>query len=379
MLKIKTPNFEISNRRDFSFQEMMGYTEKMEANEFQNIPKSFDYVLYDADENTDLIEATYVVNDGYRNIYEHTKEILKNVKVDSEDMKAIRRQYLRELDEVAQKFKSQKETSNKSKMNIPKNTTYKSKKENRENNKQSIFSQLKGKKGIGALLLVIFVIGICYLFIATDPNKEQKQDAVEKEDIYQQALLGHEDKAIINFEKIPKEEMTKNDKSIYANLLIDKGSFDKAVEIKGEKYVENKLYSKGEFDSLEKFEGKHSTKNGQFDLAIHNEKYEDATQLVDDIDKTPERKKSLAIAYIESDQLDKAKKLAASTDDEEVTKMIDDKQRDKQQALENDVEDKQKEYDKVKDNKKKKSESKDKKEALDNAKNKLEQFKKDNK
>ncbi|MDK9850191.1 hypothetical protein [Staphylococcus equorum] len=379
MLKIKTPNFEISNRRDFSFQEMMGYTEKMEANEFQNIPKSFDYVLYDADENTDLIEATYVVNDGYRNIYEHTKEILKNVKVDSEDMKAIRRQYLRELDEVAQKFKSQKETSNKSKMNIPKNTTYKSKKENRENNKQSIFSQLKGKKGIGALLLVIFVIGICYLFIATDPNKEQKQDAVEKEDIYQQALLGHEDKAIINFEKIPKEEMTKNDKSIYANLLIDKGSFDKAVEIKGEKYVENKLYSKGEFDSLEKFEGKHSTKNGQFDLAIHNEKYEDATQLVDDIDKTPERKKSLAIAYIESDQLDKAKKLAASTDDEEVTKMIDDKQRDKQQALENDVEDKQKEYDKVKDNKKKKSESKDKKEALDNAKDKLEQFKKDNK
>lgn len=379
MLKIKTPNFEISNRRDFSFQEMMGYTEKMEANEFQNIPETFDYVLYDADENTDLIEATYVVNDGYRNIYEHTKEILKNVKVDSEDMKAIRRQYLRELDEVAQKFKSQKETSNKSKMNIPKNATYKFKKENRESNKQSIFSQLKGKKGIGALLLVIFVIGICYLFIATDPNKEQKQDAVEKEDIYQQALLGHEDKAIINFEKIPKEEMTKNDKSIYANLLIDKGSFDKAVEIKGEKYVENKLYSKGEFDSLEKFEGKHSTKNGQFDLAIHNEKYEDATQLVDDIDKTPERKKSLAIAYIESDQLDKAKKLAASTDDEEVTKMIDDKQRDKQQALENDVEDKQKEYDKVKDNKKKKSESKDKKEALDNAKDKLEQFKKDNK
>lgn len=379
MLKIKTPDFEIGNRRDFSFQEMMGYTEKMEANEFQNIPKSFDYILYDADEDTDIIEATYVVNDGYRNIYDHTKEILKNVKVDSEDMKAIKRQYLKELDAIAQKFKSQTVSDNISKNNKPKNTTYNSKKESRESNKGNIVSQLKGKKGIGALLLVIFIIGICYVFIATDPNKEQKQDVVEKEDIYQQALLGHEDKAIINFEKIPKEEMTKNDKSIYANLLIDKGSFDKAVEIKGEKYVENKLYSKGEFDSLEKFEGKHSTKNGQFDLAIHNEKYEDATQLVDDIDKTPERKKSLAIAYIESDQLDKAKKLAASTDDEEVTKMIDDKQRDKQQALENDVEDKQKEYDKVKDNKKKKSESKDKKEALDNAKDKLEQFKKDNK
>ena len=49
------------------------------------------------------------------------------------------------------------------------------------------------------------------------------------------------DKAIKNYEKLPKEEMTKNDKSIYANLLIDKGDFDKAVDVKSEKYVENQL------------------------------------------------------------------------------------------------------------------------------------------
>ena len=379
MLKIRTPDFEIGNRHDFSLQEMMGYTEKMEAKEFNKLPESFDYILYDADENTDIIGGTYKLNDGYKNIYEHTKELLKNVQVDSEDMKSIKRQYLRELDEVARNYKNQKQSSKTEYNNTPKNTSYNAKKQNRESNtKKSVVSQLKGIKGIGFLLLVLLVAGICYLFIATDPNKEQKKDNVEKEDIYQQALLGHEDKAIKNYEKLPKEEMTKNDKSIYANLLIDKGDFDKAVDVKSEKYVENQLYSKGKFDSLQKFENKHSTKNGQFDLAIHNEKYEDATQLVDDIDKTPERKKSLAIAYIESDQLDKAKKLAASTDDEEVTKMIDDKQRDKQQSLEKEVEDKQKEYDKVKDDKKKK-EAKDKKEALDNAKDKLEEFKNDNK
>lgn len=379
MLKIRTPDFEIGNRHDFSLQEMMGYTEKMEAKEFNKLPESFDYILYDADENTDIIGGTYKLNDGYKNIYEHTKELLKNVQVDSEDMKSIKRQYLRELDEVARNYKNQKQSSKTEYNNTPKNTSYNAKKQNRESNtKKSVVSQLKGIKGIGFLLLVLLVAGICYLFIATDPNKEQKKDNVEKEDIYQQALLGHEDKAIKNYEKLPKEEMTKNDKSIYANLLIDKGDFDKAVDVKSEKYVENQLYSKGKFDSLEKFENKHSTKNGQFDLAIHNEKYEDATQLVDDIDKTPERKKSLAIAYIESDQLDKAKKLAASTDDEEVTKMIDDKRRDKQQSLEKEVEDKQKEYDKVKDDKKKK-EAKDKKEALDNAKDKLEEFKNDNK
>ena len=379
MLKIRTPDFEIGNRHDFSLQEMMGYTEKMEAKEFNKLPESFDYILYDADENTDIIGGTYKLNDGYKNIYEHTKELLKNVQVDSEDMKSIKRQYLRELDEVARNYKNQKQSSKTEYNKTPKNTSYNAKKQNRESNtKKSVVSQLKGIKGIGFLLLVLLVAGICYLFIATDPNKEQKKDNVEKEDIYQQALLGHEDKAIKNYEKLPKEEMTKNDKSIYANLLIDKGDFDKAVDVKSEKYVENQLYSKGKFDSLEKFENKHSTKNGQFDLAIHNEKYEDATQLVDDIDKTPERKKSLAIAYIESDQLDKAKKLAASTDDEEVTKMIDDKQRDKQQSLEKEVEDKQKEYDKVKDDKKKK-EAKDKKEALDNAKDKLEEFKNDNK
>ena len=379
MLKIRTPDFEIGNRHDFSLQEMMGYTEKMEAKEFNKLPESFDYILYDADENTDIIGGTYKLNNGYRNIYEHTKELLKNVQVDSEDMKSIKRQYLRELDEVARNYKNQKQSSKTEYNKTPKNTSYNAKKQNRESNtKKSVVSQLKGIKGIGVLLLVLLVASICYLFIATDPNKEQKKDNVEKEDIYQQALLGHEDKAIKNYEKLPKEEMSKNDKSIYANLLIDKGNFDKAVEVKNEKYVENELYSKGDFDSLKKFENKHSTKNGQFDLAIHNEKYEDATQLVDEIDKTSERKKALAIAYIESDQLDKAKKLAASTDDEEVTKMIDNKQRDKQQSLEKDVEDKQKAYDKVKDDKKKK-EAKDKKEALDKAKDKLEEFKNDNK
>ncbi|WMZ54913.1 hypothetical protein [Staphylococcus pseudintermedius] len=380
MLKIRTPDFEIGNRHDFSLQEMMGYTEKMEAKEFSNIPESFDYILYDEEKDTDIIETTYKLNDGYNNIYEHAKELLKNVQVDSEDMKSIKRHYLKKLDEVARDYKAQKQTNRKKINNTPKKTTYNAKKQNRENSyKESIVSQLKGKKGIGVLLLVLLVIGICYLFIATDPNNGQKKDNVEKEDIYQQALLGQEDKAIKNFEKLPKEEMTKNDKSIYANLLIDKEDFDKAVEIKNEKYVENELYTKGKFDLLEKFESKHSTRNGQFDLAIYKEKYEDAIQLVDDIDKTPERKKALAIAYIESDQLDKAKKLAASTDDEEVTKMIEDKQRDKQQALEKDVEDKQKEYDKVKDDKKKKKEAKDTKEALDNAKDKLEQFKNDNK
>ncbi len=92
------------------------------------------------------------------------------------------------------------------------------------------------------ILLIVLVVGICYLFIATDPNKDKKNNDVEKEDIYQQALLGHKDKAIKNFSKLSAEDMSKNDKSIYANLLIDKGDFDKAVDVKNEKYVENKNF-----------------------------------------------------------------------------------------------------------------------------------------
>lgn len=379
MLKIRTPDFEIDNRHEFSLLEMISYTEKMEAKEFSNTPESFDYILYDTDKDVDVIKSTYKLNDGYKNICEYTKELLKNAHADSEDKKSIKRQYLRKLDEVAQSYKAQRQSTQMEKSNTPKYTSYNDKKRSRENNIENLVSQLKGKKGIGLVLLILFVIGICYLFIATDPNKDQKKNNVEKEDIYQQALLGREDEAIKNYEQLPKEEMTNNDKSIYANLLIDKGEFDKAVEVKGEKYVENQLYNKGNFDLIEKFESKHSTKNGQFDLAIHKEKYEDAIRLIDDIDKTTERKKSLAIAYIETDQLDKAKKLAVNTDDEEVTKMINDKQREKQQSLEKEVEDRQKEYDKVKGDKSKEKEANDKKEALDNAKDKLEEFKKDNK
>lgn len=379
MLNIRTPDFQIGNRKDFTFLEMIEYTEKMEANEFENIPKSFDYILYDDAENTDIIEATYIVDDGYKNIYEHTKELLKNVKVEQEDMKAIKRQYLKELDEIEQQYKNQNKENKKTNTPKSQNTSYNAKKENKTTTKENIISQLKSKKGIGLILLVIFVILICYLFIATNPNKPEKKADVKKEDIYQQALLGREDKAIKNYEKLPKEKMTNKDKSIYANLLIGQKDYDKAVKVKNEKYVENKLYTQEDFNELEKFEGKHSTKNGQFDLAVHDKKYKEATDLVNDIDKTPQRKKDLAIAYVESDQLDKAKKLAVSTDDENITKMIDDKKQEKQSDLEKNVDDKQKAYDDVKDDKKKKKDAKAKKDELDKAKDELKKFKEDNK
>ena len=55
------------------------------------------------------------------------KSCLKIFQVDSEDMKSIKRQYLRELDEVARNYKNQKQSSKTKEYNNTLNTSYNAK------------------------------------------------------------------------------------------------------------------------------------------------------------------------------------------------------------------------------------------------------------
>ncbi|MGC9649229.1 hypothetical protein ACO2E9_13625 [Staphylococcus aureus] len=50
---------------------------------------------------------------------------------------------------------------------------------------------------------------LVYILVVTDPNKKGASDVATKEEIYQQALLGEEEKAIDNFAKLDQETLTK--------------------------------------------------------------------------------------------------------------------------------------------------------------------------
>ena len=59
MLKVRTPNYRINNKSDFTFQEMIKITDGLEKNKYPNAQNEFTYVLYDDGDNQDILEAEY--------------------------------------------------------------------------------------------------------------------------------------------------------------------------------------------------------------------------------------------------------------------------------------------------------------------------------
>ncbi len=378
MLRIKTKSFHIKNQSDFSLEEMMSYTEDMEAGKFPESLDKFDYVMYDEQTYEDILESTYKVNSGYINIQQQIYTLLKATAPDTEELKRLKRQYLIALQEVDKSYRDKKVAMNKKKNN-PDNTKFQYQRQNNANKtkQKEILEKLKGKRGLMFLGLIVFVMLLVYILVVTDPNKKGASDVATKEEIYQQALLGEEEKAIDNFAKLDQETLTKKDKQIYAQLLAQKEEYDKAVKLSDAKFVEAYLISRDYYSALEEFNKKYPTNNGKFDLAIHQNKFSDAINYSQSIDKTNNRKKQLVKAYIETDNLNKAKELAATTEDKEVTKMIADEQNKRLKGLEEAVKSKEDDLKKAKDKKEKKSDIENKEKALKEANENLEKFKKE--
>ncbi|HCW7883977.1 TPA: hypothetical protein OYF60_002509 [Staphylococcus aureus] len=378
MLRIKTKSFHIKNQSDFSLEEMMSYTEDMEAGKFPESLDKFDYVMYDEQTYEDILESTYKVNSGYINIQQQIYTLLKATAPDTEELKRLKRQYLIALQEVGKSYRDKKVAMNKKKNN-PDNTKFQYQRQNNANKtkQKEILEKLKGKRGLMFLGLIVFVMLLVYILVVTDPNKKGASDVATKEEIYQQALLGEEEKAIDNFAKLDQEILTKKDKQIYAQLLAQKEEYDKAVKLSDAKFVEAYLISRDYYSALEEFNKKYPTNNGKFDLAIHQNKFSDAINYSQGIDKTNNRKKQLVKAYIETDNLNKAKELAATTEDKEVTKMIADEQNKRLKGLEEAVKSKEDDLKKAKDKKEKKSDIENKEKALKEANENLEKFKKE--
>ncbi|MEA1227487.1 hypothetical protein [Staphylococcus aureus] len=378
MLRIKTKSFHIKNQSDFSLEEMMSYTEDMEAGKFPETPDKFEYVMYDEQTYEDILESTYKVNNGYSNIQQQIYTLLKSATPDTDELKSLKRQYLVDLQKVGKSYRDKKVAMNKKKNNAD-NTKFQYQRQNTKNTtkKKEILEKLKGKRGLMFLGLIVFVVLLVYMLVVTDPNKKGVSDTATKEEIYQQALLGEEEKAIANFAKLDQETLTKKDKQIYAQLLAQKEEYDKAVKLSDAKFVEAYLISRDYYSALEEFNKKYPTNNGKFDLAIHQNKFSDAINYSQSIDKTNNRKKQLVKAYIETDNLNKAKELAATTEDKEVTKIIAEAQNKRLKGLEEAVKNKEEDLKKAKDKKEKKSDIENKEKALKEANENLEKFKKE--
>ncbi|HDG8787374.1 TPA: hypothetical protein PBT85_002521 [Staphylococcus aureus] len=380
MLKVNTPNYEINNKKDFTFQEMIKITENLEDGKYPNAQNEFTYILYDDGDKQEILEAEYKAFEGNVNIYRHAKETLSNIEVSDKEMKKIKHTILKQLDDEAtiyrkteeQKLKQQAKNENKPKYQP--NTHYQQNNKNKFS-KENIIPFLKTGKGIGLIALIIIAIAMMFYLYSTMDNQKKGKDTITKEDIYKQALLNREDEAIKNFSRLKKEDMDAQDKNIYANLLIDKGDFEKAQDVKSTKYVENTLFEQNKVDELKKFNEKYPTNNGKFDDKYFDEKYNDAIKLIDGVDKTNKRKYAIAKTYIETDNLEKAKKLSTTTNNNDITKLITEKESELAKEKEKELSKKEKEYEKVENDSKKKKEAKTLKKEIDSLEDEIKDLK----
>ena len=383
MLKVRTPNYRINNKSDFTFQEMIKITDGLEKNKYPNAQNEFTYVLYDDGDNQDILEAEYKAFVGNKNIYTHARQTVSEIEVSDKEMKRMKQQILKQLDSEATTYRKTEEQKLKKQSRNEKKPKYTPQTQYKKGNsptfsKENILSFVKSKKGIGVIVLIIITIAMMFYLFSTMDGSNKKHQKITKEDIYKQALLGNEEQAIKNFSKLKNEDMDKKDKLIYANLLIDKGDYKKAQNVESAKYVENRLFENEKADELKKFNEKYPTNNGKFDDKYFDKKYNDAIKLIDGIDKTDKRKYAMAKAYIETDDLNKAKKLSTTTNDKDITKLITDKESELAKSKEKELDKKEKQYKKVENNKKKKKEAKELKDEISNLKKEIKDLKNEN-
>lgn len=379
MLKVFTPNYEINNKNDFTFQEMIEITEKLEDGKYPNAKNEFTYILYDDGDKQEILEAIYKVYDGNGNIYRHAKQTLSDIEVNDKELKKIRRTILKQLDDEAilyQKKDKQRlqQNQNERKAKYKPNTHYRETKKPTFS-KENIFSFLKTGKGIGLIFLIIVTIAMMFYLYSTMDSNSKNKNRIKKEDIYKQALLGKEDEAINNFSKVKREDMDKQDEEIYVNLLIDKGDFKKAQEIKSPKYVENKLFEDDKLSELKNFNQKYPTNNGKFDEKYFDKKYNDALKLIDSIDKTDKRKYAMAKTYIETDNLSKAKKLSTTTDNPKIVELITKKESEVAEQKEKELKEKEDDYEAIENDSSKKDEADKLKKEIENLKKEIKDLK----
>ncbi|SUM30559.1 Uncharacterised protein [Staphylococcus aureus] len=168
MLRIKTKSFHIKNQSDFSLEEMMSYTEDMEAGKFPESLDKFDYVMYDEQTYEDILESTYKVNSGYINIQQQIYTLLKATAPDTEELKRLKRQYLIALPGSDKSYRDKKVAMNKKKNNPDiQNFNTKDKTMQIKLSQKEILEKLKGKArvnvfGADCFCNVVSIITCCY-------------------------------------------------------------------------------------------------------------------------------------------------------------------------------------------------------------------------
>ncbi|AJI25874.1 hypothetical protein H8R29_28615 (plasmid) [Priestia megaterium] len=183
----------------------------------------------------------------------------------------------------------------------------------------------------GGILALLILSATSFSTVATSQNRAetiqdlQKQVKLEQRltNIYEDALLGEREGALQKLSSIPKKNLTEEQKDVYTSLLVSQKNYKEAVQLQGNnpQVVENMIAQKEDVGALKEFQQSFPSPNGAFDLAYHEQRWEDMMRQ-SGVEMTEKRYEMKAYSYLKLDKVEEAKKEAAHIKNQELNQKI---------------------------------------------------------
>lgn len=320
---IKSETKELKPFQKLSIPEACEITETLET-QYQRTRKKAhaDFFILD-EEDHEVYAGTLSIGSGLaRHVVDHIKKKLGSLKMD-DIQEARKRSFLEQLEkEVPDHLKTTDGSS-----------SLEGETEDHVQTNQTPVLSTRNRRLIygGGILSLLILSATCFSTVATSQDRAetiqdlQKQVKLEQKitETYERALLGDSEGALKQLSSIDEQSLTNEQKNVYMSLLIDQKKYEKAVKLQGNhpEAVESLILKKGDVSTLKEFQQTFPSPNGAFDLAYHEQRWEDMMSQ-SGVEMTDKRYEMKAYGYLKLDKVKEAKEEAAHIQSRDLNQKI---------------------------------------------------------
>ncbi|MGG0464985.1 hypothetical protein [Priestia aryabhattai] len=320
---IKSETKELKPFQKLSIPEACEITETVETQYRRTRKKAHaDFFILD-EEDQEVYAGTLSIGSGHaRHVVDHIKKKLSSLKMD-DIQEARKRSFLEQLEkEVPDHLKT-----------TDGSFSLEEEKEDNVQTTQTPVLSTRNRRLIysGGVLSLLILSATCFSTVATSQDRAetiqdlQKQVKLEQKitGTYERALLGDSEGALKQLSSIGEQSLTKEQKNVYMSLLVDQKKYEKAVKLQGDhpEVVESMISKKGDVNELKEFQQTFPSPNGAFDLAYHEQRWEDMMSQ-SGVDMTDKRYEMKAYGYLKQDKVKEAKEAAAHIQSQDLNQKI---------------------------------------------------------
>ncbi len=320
---IKSETKELKPFQKLSIPEACEITETLETQYRRTRKKAHaDFFILD-EEDQEVYAGTLSIGSGHaRHVIDHIKKKLSFLKMD-DIQEARKRSFLEQLEKEVPDHLNTTDGS----FSLEEET------ENHMQTTQTPVLSTRNRRLIygGGILSLLILSATCFSTVATSQDRAetiqdlQKQVKLEQKitGTYERALLGDSEGALKRLSSIGEQSLTKEQKNVYMSLLVDQKKYEEAVQLQGDhpEVVGNMISKKGDVNALKEFQQTFPSPNGAFDLAYHEQRWEDMMRQ-SGVEMTDKRYEMKAYGYLKLDKVKEAKEEAAHIQNQDLNQKI---------------------------------------------------------